>query len=274
VSVIRGGARTAAAFASLPFDHLIFTGSPEVGALVAEAAGRNLVPVTLELGGKNPVVLGGDADVALAAERTAAGRLLNGGQVCLCPDYVFVPRARLDEFAVAYESAVRKHFPSYLDNAQVVSLVNGRNFERVLALIDDAAALGARVVQIAAADEQGVLPDPERRLIPPTLLLDVTPDMRVAQEEIFGPLIVVYGYDQLADALDHIAAQPAPLAAYWFGSDDREFGEFLARTTSGGVTRNDLLAHWGVDGGGVSASTSASRWPRRGVFCRLWGRRR
>ncbi|CUU55053.1 coniferyl-aldehyde dehydrogenase [Parafrankia irregularis] len=262
VAVIRGDARTAAAFASLPFDHLIFTGSPEVGALVAEAAGRNLVPVTLELGGKNPVVLGGDADVALAAQRIAAGRLLNGGQVCLCPDYVFVPRARLDEFVAAYGSAVRQHFPSYLHDPQAVSLVNDRNFERVRALIDDAAARGARVVHIAAEGEQGTLPpgslsDPGRRLIPPTVLLDVTPDMRVAQEEIFGPVIAVHGYDQLADALDHIAAHPSPLAAYWFGPDDQEFEEFLSHTTSGGVTRDDVLAHWGVDGapsGGIGRS--------------------
>ncbi|MCM3884377.1 aldehyde dehydrogenase family protein [Frankia sp. R82] len=257
VAVIRGSAHTAAAFAALPFDHLIFTGSPEVGALVAEAAGRNLVPVTLELGGKNPVVLGSDADVDLAAARTAAARLVNGGQVCLCPDYVFVPRAQRDAFVAAMATAIRAHFPTYAANRQAVALVNDRNYNRVRALIDDAVAHGARAVTITPPGEETALPDPAARMIAPTVLLDVTAAMRVAHEEIFGPVLVVYGYDRLAEALDHITAAPSPLAAYWFGDDEAEFHEFLTRTTSGGVTRGDLLTHWGVDGapsGGIGRS--------------------
>ncbi|QSE90660.1 aldehyde dehydrogenase family protein [Rhodococcus pseudokoreensis] len=257
VAVVRGDVRTASSFSDLPFDHIIFTGSPAVGAVVAEAAGRNLVPLTLELGGKNPVVLGPDADIALAAERISGVRLLNGGQICLCPDYVFVPRAELDHFVSAYEQSVRTHFPTYVDNPAVVSIINDRNFDRVMGLIEDAAAKGARVVTIAPPGELAALPSRSRRRIPPTMLLGVTSDMKIASEEIFGPVVVVYPYDELSEAISYITSKPSPLAAYWFGSDSPEFREFLLRTNSGGVTRNDLAVHWRVVGapsGGIGRS--------------------
>src|SRR5262249_50280939 len=154
---------------ALPFDHLIFTGSPAVGARVAEAAGRNLVPVTLELGGKNPVVLGSDADLALAAERVGGIRLMNGGPICLCPDYAFVPRERIDAFLACYEEAVRGHFPTWLDTPDVVSVVDDRNFDRVTALVADAAAKGARVRTIAPPEEADRLPSRKGRRIAPTV---------------------------------------------------------------------------------------------------------
>ncbi|MFC8427953.1 aldehyde dehydrogenase family protein [Streptomyces sp. NPDC057253] len=257
VVVIRGDVTTAAAFSSLPFDHLIFTGSPGVGAKVAAAAGANLVPVTLELGGKNPVVLGSDADVARAAERICGVRLLNGGQICLCPDYVFVPRARLDEFVDHCQRSVRAHFPTWLDNPDVVSIVDDKNFDRVTALVADAEAKGARVVTIAASEEVDVLPRRAGRRIAPTVLLDVTEHMTIASQEVFGPVLVVYPYDDLDEVIAYVNARPSPLAAYFFGSDGSEFQRFITRSTSGGVSRNDLAIHWGIEGapsGGVGRS--------------------
>ncbi|WP_067650566.1 aldehyde dehydrogenase family protein [Nocardia harenae] len=257
VAVVRGGLETARAFSDLPFDHLFFTGSPAVGAHVAEAAGRNLVPVTLELGGKNPVVIAAGADLTKAAERIAGFRLTNGGQICLCPDYVFVPRGREDAFVAAYERAVRAYFPGYLTNRSVVSIIDERNFDRVNGLIEDAVAKGARAVTIADRGELAQLPDRRSRRIAPTVLLGVTPEMAIATEEIFGPVIVVYGYDDSTEAVDYINRQPSPLAAYWFGDDDAEFRHFLAHTTSGGVTRNDIALHWGIPGapsGGIGRS--------------------
>ena len=257
VAVVRGGVAAASAFSALPFDHLIFTGSPGVGARVAEAAGANLVPVTLELGGKNPVVLGSDADLDLAAERVAAMRLMNGGQICLCPDYVLVPRARMDDFVARYERAVRTYFPTWLENPDVVSIIDDRNFDRVTALVADAEAKGARAVTIVPPQEAAALPRRAGRRIAPTVLLDVTEEMAIASEEIFGPVLVVYPYDDLDEVIAYVAARPSPLAAYFFGSDGPEFRRFVERTTSGGVTRNDLAAHWGVEGapsGGVGRS--------------------
>ncbi|NMM88222.1 coniferyl aldehyde dehydrogenase [Rhodococcus sp. SRB_17] len=257
VVVIRGGVSAASTFSDLPFDHIIFTGSPAVGALVAENAGRNLVPVTLELGGKNPVVLGDDADVAFAAERISGVRMMNGGQICLCPDYVFVPRAKVDDFVNEYRSSIENHFSDYPNNPGVVTIVNDRNFDRVTALIDDAVSKGARAISLVTDEDQKSLPDRASRRIAPTLLLDVTSQMTIATEEIFGPVIVVHPYDELTEAIDHINAQPSPLAAYWFGSDSADFREYIRRTTSGGVTRNDLAVHWGVEGapsGGIGRS--------------------
>ncbi|GAA2848438.1 aldehyde dehydrogenase family protein [Pseudonocardia halophobica] len=257
VVVVRGGVTTASAFSALEFDHLIFTGSPGVGAKVAEAAGRNLVPVTLELGGKNPVVLGADADLDVAAERVAGARLTNGGQLCLCPDLVYVPRARFDDFVARLEAAFRAQFPTYAEHPAVVSIVDERNFDRVTALVADAEAKGAEVHRIVPAEELVRLPDRATRRIAPTVLLGVTPDMDVASEEIFGPVIAVHPYDGLDAVIDDLNGRPSPLAAYWFGSDGPEFRRFLDRTTSGGVSRNDLILHWSIVGapsGGVGRS--------------------
>ncbi|MFE7573072.1 aldehyde dehydrogenase family protein, partial [Streptomyces sp. NPDC057539] len=179
VVVVRGDARTAAAFSALQFDHIIFTGSPQVGAHVAKAAGGNLVPVTLELGGKNPVVVGADADVAFAAQRVSEMRLFNGGQVCQSPDYVFVPRDKVDDFVTAFETSVRGVFPTYAENPGAVSIVNDRNYARVTALIDDAELKGASVIRMLPADEAAMLPDPAGRRIPVTLILNATEDMEI-----------------------------------------------------------------------------------------------
>ncbi|MEU1343311.1 aldehyde dehydrogenase family protein [Streptomyces sp. NPDC005827] len=251
VAVVCGDLETAQEFSDLPLDKIVFTGSPAVGKLVAAAAGANLVPVTLELGGKNPVVVAPDADLELAAHRIAGTRMLNGGQVCLCPDYVFVPRQKAEDFTAALQAELARLFPTYTDNPAAVSIVNERNFDRVLGLIEDAVAKGAR--KITAIEEE---PSRASRLIPPTILFDVPAQARIESEEIFGPVLPIHLYDDIAEPISYIAARPAPLAAYWYGNDGDDFHRFLRQTTSGGVTRNDGLLHQSVDGpfGGVGNS--------------------
>lgn len=238
--VVTGDAAAAAAFASLPLDHLFFTGSPAVGALVQQAAAPNLVPVTLELGGKNPVVVSPGADIARSAARIAQGRMINGGQVCVCPDYVFVPADRADDFVGVARETLRGMFPSIVGNEDYCSSVNQANFDRVVGLIDDARAKGARIETVAPPGE--ALPDRRTRKIAPTIVRDVDDSMLIATEETFGPVLTVRPYDRLTDVVDYINARPSPLVAYWFGPDDADFRSFVRRTRSGGVARNDFAA--------------------------------
>lgn len=254
LAVVTGGPEVGAAFSALPFNHLFFTGSPQVGALVAEAAGRNLVPVTLELGGKNPAVIAEDADVAAMARRVMAARLANGGQICLCPDYAFVPRAQVDEFVTAALEHARMAVSAH-DGAGLVSIVDDKNFARVSALIDDARTHGATV------RDTGTPPDAARRRLPPTVLLDVTDEMLVAREEVFGPVLSVLPYDSVREVCDYVEARPSPLAAYWYGPDGPGLQEFRTRTLSGGMTINDFALHCAVMAapfGGVGRSGSGA----------------
>ena len=240
MSVVTGGADVAAEFAALPFDHLFFTGSPAVGGLVQRAAAANLVPVTLELGGKNPVVVASGSDITRAATRIAQGRMINGGQVCVCPDYVFVPDAQVGEFVGVVRDTWRAMFPAIVANDDYCSSVNDANFDRVVGLVEDARAKGARVEAIAPPGE--VLPDPGSRKIAPTIVQDVDDSMLIAQEETFGPVLTIRSYGRLADVGDYVNARPAPLVAYWFGPDDADFRSFVGDTRSGGVARNDFAA--------------------------------
>ncbi len=238
--VVTGGADVAAEFAALPFDHLFFTGSPSVGALVQRAAAANLVPVTLELGGKNPVVVAPGADLTRAATRIAQGRMINGGQVCVCPDYVFVPVDKVEVFVGVVRDTWRTMFPTIVANDDYCSSVNEANFGRVLGLIEDARAKGAHVETVAPPAE--ALPDRGTRKIAPTIVRDVDDDMLIASEETFGPVLTVRPYERLCDVVDYINARPAPLVAYWFGPDGPEFRSFVKHTRSGGVARNDFAA--------------------------------
>ncbi|WP_297004544.1 aldehyde dehydrogenase family protein [uncultured Corynebacterium sp.] len=260
--VVTGGSRTAADFGDLRFDHLFFTGSPKVGRLVAAAAGANLVPVTLELGGKNPAVVAPDADVADAARRIAAGRMINNGQVCLCPDYAFVPADRRDEFIDAYTAAVADHFPTFVDNPDVVSIVNDRNMERVTGLIDDAVARGATACVIVPDSERDRLADAAgRRRLAPTLLTGVPGDALINGEEIFGPVLVLHTYDDVDEAIARVNANEHPLQSYWYGGDTADFRRFLTVTTSGGVSRNDTALAYLNDAapfGGIGMSGSGA----------------
>ncbi|MCV7235144.1 coniferyl aldehyde dehydrogenase [Mycobacterium branderi] len=240
LDVVTGGPDVAAAFAALPFDHLFFTGSPSVGALVQRAAARNLVPVTLELGGKNPVVVASNADIRRSATRIARARMVNGGQVCVCPDYVMVPDEHVDTFVDTARETLRGMFPTIIGNDDYCSAVNHANFDRVIQLVEDAAAKGATIETIAPEGES--LPDRASRKIAPTIVRGIDDGMRIADEEIFGPVLAVTGYSRLSQAIDYINQRPAPLVAYWFGPDDDDFRTFIRSTRSGSVARNDFAA--------------------------------
>src|SRR5579875_986197 len=240
LDVVTGGPDIAAAFASLPLYQLFFTGSPSIGALVQRAASQNLVPVTLELGGKNPVVVAPEADIRRSAARIASARMVNGGQVCVCPDYVFVPENRVETFVDIVRQTLREMFPTILTNGDYCSCVNEANFDRVLELIEDARAKGARVEAVAPDGE--ALPNRAARKIAPTIVRDIDERMKIAEEEIFGPVLAVMSYASLTDAIDYINAHPAPLVAYWYGPENENFRHFLRRTQSGGVARNDFAA--------------------------------
>jgi coniferyl-aldehyde dehydrogenase len=254
LAVVTGGPDVGAAFSALPFDHLFFTGSPQVGAAVAQAAGANLVPVTLELGGKNPAVVGPAADIATSAERIMSARLANGGQLCLCPDYVFVPSGSVEAFAsAAMDVATRLVSDGNADG--LVTIVNDRNFDRVAALIEDARSHGAEIRTAPIATDR------TRRRISPTLLLGVTDEMQVTRDEVFGPVLSVLPYEDIDTVVSYVNSRPAPLAAYWFGPKDSAFGEYRRRVTSGGMTVNDFAAHCSVNGapfGGVGQSGSGA----------------
>jgi coniferyl-aldehyde dehydrogenase len=244
----------APAFASLPFDHLIFTGSTRVGRLVAEAAGRNLTPVTLELGGKSPAIIDRSADLAEAAQRIAYGKLLNAGQTCIAPDYALVPEARVQEFADKVQANMRQMFGTDPGNTDYTSIVSDRHYARLESLVADAAAKGGRIMQPAKADDPAWK---SKRKFPPTLVVGATADMTIMQEEIFGPLLPVIGYKDAGEPIAYINSHDRPLALYWFGKDDEARDEVLARTVSGGVTVNDCLFHFtqiNQPMGGVGAS--------------------
>jgi coniferyl-aldehyde dehydrogenase len=244
----------AQAFASLPFDHLIFTGSTRVGRLVAEAAGRNLTPVTLELGGKSPAIVDRSADLGEAAARIAYGKLLNAGQTCIAPDYALVPEASLQDFVRQLEGQMRRMFGTDPDNGDYTSIVSDRHYARLEALVADAAAKGAAVMQPAKPDDPAWK---SKRKFPPTIIVGATPDMAVMQEEIFGPILPVLGYKDAGEPISYINRHDRPLALYWFGKDDAARDEVLARTVSGGVTVNDCLFHFAQVNqpmGGIGAS--------------------
>jgi len=232
----------AKAFASLPFDHLVFTGSTRVGRLVAEAAGRNLTPVTLELGGKSPAIIDPSADLEEAAARIAYGKLLNAGQTCIAPDYVLVPEGSLQAFAEKVRAQMRRMFGADPANKDYTSIISDRHYARLEGLVTDAAGRGAKILQPAKPD------DPNwkaHRKFPPTLIVGATEHMAVMQEEIFGPVLPVMGYrEAAAEPIAFVNRHDRPLALYWFGKDRAARDEVLARTVSGGVTVNDCLFHF------------------------------
>ena len=242
IAVLTGEADVGAAFTRLPFDHLIFTGGTSIAYHVMRAAADNLVPVTLELGGKSPVVIGRSADIGKAATRIMAGKTLNAGQVCLAPDYVFVPEDKLEAFVDAASAAVAEMHPAGLrDNDDYSSVINARHFDRLQAWLEDARAKGADVVEINPKNED--FSQQSHHKMPLFIVLGATDDMKVMQDEIFGPIMPVKPYAKVEDTVDYINAKPRPLALYYFGSDSKERDYVLNNTTSGGVTVNDVVFH-------------------------------
>jgi len=249
VAVVLGDVEVGQAFARLPFDHLLFTGSTHIGREVMRAAAENLTQVTLELGGKSPAIVSISVPLADAAERIAFGKCMNAGQTCVAPDYVLVPRERVESFVGAYREAVQRLYPSLANNPDYTAIINARQLTRLQDYLDDAQAKGAHVVPLFAEAQQ--------RRMPHCLLLNTTDDMRVMQEEIFGPLLPIVPYDDLEQALAYVNTRPRPLALYYFGYDRSEQQRMLQTTHSGGVCLNDTLLHVAQDDlpfGGVGPS--------------------
>ncbi len=241
IAVVTGGAETGAAFSSLPFDHLLFTGATSIAYHVMRAASENLVPLTLELGGKSPVIISESADMEKTAARIMAGKTLNAGQICLAPDYVFTPEHKVGEFVTAATNAVTKMYPTLKDNDDYTSVINQRHFDRLQGYLEDARAKGAEIVEINPADEN--FSQQPHHKIPPTLVLNPSDDMDVMKDEIFGPILPVKTYKSSDEAIGYINDNPRPLGLYYFGSDKAEETRVLNNTTSGGVTVNDVLFH-------------------------------
>lgn len=233
VAVFGGEVEEARAFGALPFDHLVFTGSPAVGRHVMRAAADNLVPVTLELGGKSPALVAAGADLADAAKRIAHGKAFNAGQVCLSPDYALVPRASVEAFTESVVAAFRRMYPQVQGNADYTSVITDRHAERLRELVADAEAKGGRVV---SAGDHG-----SGRQLPLQVVSGIGDDMGLAQEEIFGPVLPVLPYDSFDDAIQYINDRPRPLAIYAFGVHGQDLDHLRKQTHSGGLALND----WG-----------------------------
>lgn len=249
VCVVLGEADVGVAFSRLPFDHLLFTGSTSVGKHVMRAAAENLTPVTLELGGKSPAIVSRDVPLKDAAERIAFGKTLNAGQTCVAPDYVLVPEDRVGGFVEAYRQAVQSFYPNLADNPDYTAIINDRQLARLNGYVSDATSKGALLIPLF---EQG-----QGRRMPHSVLLNVSDDMTVMQDEIFGPLLPIVPYQDLQQAFAYINQRPRPLALYYFGYDKREQNRVLHETHSGGVCLNDTLLHVAQDDmpfGGIGPS--------------------
>jgi len=236
-----GGPEVGEAFSRLHFDHLLYTGSGNVGKHVMNAASQNLVPLTLELGGKSPVVISEGADMDVSAKRIMFGKTMNAGQICLAPDYVLIHKSKKDEFIKYSEEAIKEFYPTIKDNDDYTSIINERHFDRLNSLIDDAREKGATINQINPANED--FSQQEFYKIPPTIITNATSDMRVMNEEIFGPILPVVEYDDIDDAISMINNKDRPLGLYYFGTNKNEETNILNNTSSGGVTINNVVGH-------------------------------
>ncbi|CAI8852902.1 putative coniferyl aldehyde dehydrogenase [Pseudomonas sp. IT-93MI4] len=249
VCVVLGEADVGVAFSRLRFDHLLFTGATSIGKHVMRAAAENLTPVTLELGGKSPAIVSRDVPLKDAAERIAFGKTLNAGQTCVAPDYVLVPQDRVGAFVEAYRQVVNNFYPTLADNPDYTAIINERQLARLNGYVSDATSKGALLIPLF---EQG-----QGRRMPHSLLLNVTDEMTVMQDEIFGPLLPIVPYQDLDQAFAYINQRPRPLALYYFGYDKREQNRVLHETHSGGVCLNDTLLHVAQDDmpfGGIGPS--------------------
>jgi coniferyl-aldehyde dehydrogenase len=241
LAFVIGGPEVGRAFSALPFDHLIFTGATPIARHILHAAADNLVPVTLELGGKSPVIISKSADVAQATERVALGKMMNAGQICLAPDYLLVPKDKEGDVVDGLKTAVAKMYPTLLANDDYTSVVNGRHRDRLQGLLDDARAKGAEILTVNPANED--FENTNSNKMPLHVVRNVSDDMRVMQEEIFGPILPVKVVASTDEAIGYVNGKDRPLGLYYFGADDGEERRVLDRTISGGVTVNDVIFH-------------------------------
>jgi coniferyl-aldehyde dehydrogenase len=242
VAVFPGGPEVGQAFSGLAFDHMIFTGATSIARHIMAAAARNLVPVTLELGGKSPVIISRSADIQKTLGRVMVGKTLNAGQICLAPDYLLVPEEKLNEVIDAAQQAVSSMYPTLLDNDQYTSMINERHFQRLNGYLAEAEERGQKVIPINPAGEDFSQQQGTHK-IPPTLIPEPADDLKMMEEELFGPLLPIRTYQNFEETIDYINSKPRPLAAYYFGSDKQEETAVLQRTTSGGVCINDVIMH-------------------------------
>ncbi|TDF83864.1 coniferyl aldehyde dehydrogenase [Pseudomonas sp. H9] len=255
VALITGGPQVGQAFCSQPFDHLLFTGATSVGKHVMRAAAENLVPVTLELGGKSPTIVSRSADFKAAVTKVITGKMHNSGQICLAPDYVFVPEEKVEEFIATAKVVLAGYFPNLKDNPDYTSVINARHFERLQGYLAEAREAGVELIELNPAGED--FTDQPHHKIAPTLLRNPGDHLKVMQDEIFGPLLPIKSYQTIAEVVAYINAHPRPLGLYYFGTDADEEAYVLSRTTSGGVTLNEVIKHVGVENlpfGGVGPS--------------------
>lgn len=267
IAVVTGGPEVGRAFSGMPFDHLLFTGATSVARHVMRAAAENLVPVTLELGGKSPVVVGRTAKMAETARKIMAGKLMNAGQICLAPDYVFVPEGQVEAFIEAAKDAVGEMYSTLEANPDYTSVVNERHCARLEGYLADARSRGSEVVEINPGGEE--FSRQEQHKMPPYLVLEPDDDADVMQHEIFGPVLPIKTYSDVDEVIDYVNARPRPLALYYFGSDAAEQEKLLQRTTSGGVTVNDVIMHVTQEDlpfGGVGPSGMGSYHGREGFL--------
>jgi coniferyl-aldehyde dehydrogenase len=241
MAVFTGGVEVGTAFSQLAFDHMIFTGATSVGKHIMRAAAENLVPVTLELGGKSPTIIGRSADKSKAGERIALGKMLNAGQICLAPDYLLVAKDQEADMIESVKAGVAAMYPTMLHNDDYTSVINGRNRARLESYLDDARAKGAELIEVNPAGED--FKSSNGNKMPLTIIRNVTDDMKVMQDEIFGPILPVMTYNSMDEAIDYVNAHDRPLGLYYFGSDTAEQERVMSRTVSGGVTINDVIFH-------------------------------
>ena len=259
VAVFTGGPDLGEAFSSLPFDHLLFTGATSIAKHVMRAASENLVPVTLELGGKSPVIISKNTNFDMSVKRVMAGKTMNAGQICLAPDYVFIPKDKKEEFISQSKKTVTEMYPSLKDNPDYTSVINQRHYDRLQGYVDEAKEKGFEVIEINPSNED--FSQQAHHKIPPTLIVDPDDNLSVMKEEIFGPILSVKTYEDIEDTVDYINSNDRPLGLYYFGDDKKEMQNVLENTTSGGVTINDVVFHVGQDNapfGGVGPSGTGS----------------
>ena len=259
VAVFTGGPDLGEAFSSLPFDHLLFTGATSIAKHVMRAASENLVPVTLELGGKSPVIISKKSNFEVSVNRVMAGKTMNAGQICLAPDYVFIPKDKKEEFISQSKKVITDMYPSLKDNPDYTSVINQRHYDRLQGYVEEAKEKGFEVIEINPSNED--FSQQAHHKIPPTLIVDPDDSLSVMKEEIFGPILSVKTYDSIKDTVDYINSKDRPLGLYYFGDDKEEMQNVLENTTSGGVTINDVVFHVGQDNapfGGVGPSGTGS----------------
>ena len=245
IAVVTGGPEVGAAFSALPLDHLIFTGATTIGRLVMKAAAKNMVPVTLELGGKSPVIVSDGYDIRLAAERIITGKAMNGGQLCVSPDYCFVPQSRLEAFIHRCKEVIAQQFPPVQGNPDFVAGINERHFDRVKGYIEEARERGARIIPLCPEGEE--FSAREEHKIALHLIVEPEDSLACMQDEIFGAALNIQTYTDLDDVIDFINARERPLAFYYFGNDKEEEARVIRETISGGVSVNAIAMHVACD---------------------------